>query len=74
MPGHRTKTAAESARLLHPGTYLTDGNALFNMLGELPDEPSLCLLEDCRTYDVLVVHIDDLRSSSVREVRVRAAA
>jgi hypothetical protein len=70
----RRAVGSELARLLKPGTYLTDGNALFSVMGELPDEPSLRLLEDCRTFDVLVVHVDDLRGSRVREVRVREAA
>jgi hypothetical protein len=65
----RSSTAyAEPAELLRPGAYLTDGSALFSVLGELPDEPSLCLLEDCLTLEVLVVHVDDLLGSEVREV------
>lgn len=73
------KTQARTPRprtrdLLAPGTYLTDGSALFSVLGELPDEPSLRLLEDCRTLDILVVHVEDLQGSDVREVRAAAMA
>jgi hypothetical protein len=53
---------------LGPGAYLTDGNALFSVVGELPHEPSLRLIEDCRTLEILMVHIDDLKAPAVRHV------
>lgn len=51
-----------------PGVYLTDGNSLFNIVGELPHEPSLRLIEDCSTLEVLMIHVDGLRSPRVRRV------
>jgi hypothetical protein len=74
MNAPRSSTAyAEPPDLVKPGVYLTDGSALFSVLGELPDEPSLCLLEDCRTLEVLVVHVDHLRGAEVREVHATQA-
>jgi hypothetical protein len=70
----QTQTPRRDGGKLRRGAYLTDGNALFNVIGELPDEPALRLLEDCRTFEVLVVHVNDLRSPSVREVRPRASS
>lgn len=57
-----------------PGVYLTDGNSLFNIVGELPHEPSLRLVEDCSTLEVLMIHVDGLRSPRVRRVHVAQAA
>lgn len=51
-----------------PGVYLTDGSSLFNIVGELPHEPSLRLVEDCSTLEILMVHVDGLRSPTVRRV------
>lgn len=56
---------------LGPGAYLTDGNALFSVVGELPHEPSLRLIEDCRTLEILMVHVDDLQAPAVRRVFAR---
>lgn len=56
-----------------PGVYLTDGTSLFNIVGELPHEPSLRLVEDCSTLEILMVHIDGLSAPGVREVRTVAA-
>lgn len=53
---------------LAPGAYVTDGTALFSVLGTQPDEPSLHLLEDCVTMDILVVHQEDLLRPGVRQV------
>lgn len=61
-----------SADPFAPGVYLTDGSALFNIVGELPHEPSLRLVEDCSTLEILMVHVDGLRGPGVR--RVEAAA
>lgn len=51
-----------------PGVYLTDGSSLFNIVGELPHEPSLRLVEDCSTLEILMVHIDGLQGPGVRRV------
>jgi hypothetical protein len=52
-----------------PGVYLTDGSSLFHIVGELPHEPSLRLVEDCSTLEILMVHIDGLRAPGVRRVQ-----
>lgn len=57
-----------------PGVYLTDGNSLFNIVGQLPYEPSLRLVEDCSTLEVLMIHVDGLRSPRVRRVHAAQAA
>lgn len=54
------------------GEYLTDGNALFAVVGELPQAPTLRLIEHCTTLDVLIVSVEDLRTAGMRPVR-RAA-
>jgi len=71
----RKRTATPPNRSVDPfapGVYLTDGSALFNVVGELPHEPSLRLVEDCSTLEILMVHVDGLRGPGVR--RVEAAA
>jgi hypothetical protein len=74
MKASRSRGARrELGDLLRPGAYLTDGNALFSVLDELPEAPSLRLLEDCRTLEILVVHVDDLCGLGVREVHIREA-
>lgn len=65
---YSTTAAGACAELLRPGAYLTDGRALFSVVGELPEEPALCVLEDCSTLEMLVVHVEDLREPRVREV------
>jgi len=50
------------------GAYLTDGKALLGVVGELPQEPSLLLVENCRTLEVTVVSVDSLRARGVRPV------
>jgi hypothetical protein len=50
------------------GTYLTDGTALLGVVGELPQEPSLRLVENCRTLEVMVLTVDTLRERGVRRV------
>jgi hypothetical protein len=54
------------------GAYLTDGTSLFNIVGELPHEPSLRLVEDCSTLEILMVHVDGLCAPGVREVHATA--
>lgn len=48
---------------------MTDGTALFGVLGARPEETSLYMLEDCLTMDLVVVHEEDLLRPGVREVR-----
>lgn len=52
-----------------PGVYLTDGISLFNVVGRLPHEPSLRLVEDCGTLEILMVHVDGLHAPGVRRVQ-----
>lgn len=58
-------------RILDPfavGSYLTDGKTLLGVVGELPQEPSLRLVENCRTLEVSVVSVDALRARGVQPV------
>lgn len=55
-----------------PGVYLTDGTSLFNIVGELPHEPSLRLVEDCSTLEILMIHVDGLCAPGVREIHAVA--
>jgi hypothetical protein len=72
MSRKRTPLSTQSDDPFAPGVYLTDGSSLFNIVGELPHEPSLRLVEDCSTLEILMVHIDGLRAPGVR--RVQAAS
>lgn len=67
----RKRTASplqDGADPFAPGVYLTDGSSLFNIVGELPHEPSLRLVEDCSTLEILMVHVDGLRAPGVRRI------
>ncbi len=68
MSYKRARPYADPADPLAPGVYITDGSSLFNIVGELPHEPSLRLVEDCSTLEILMVHVDGLRSPGVRRV------
>jgi hypothetical protein len=67
----RSRAPLETVQSFRPGTYLTDGTSLFSVVGELPQEPSLRLVEDCRTLEILMIHINDLATAGVREVRTQ---
>ncbi len=69
LPGRRL--AHTSNRSLDPfavGSYLTDGTTLLGVVGELPQDTSLRLVENCRTLEVSVVSIDALRARGVQPV------
>lgn len=73
--GIRRQTAATGPpvddRVLDPfavGSYLTRDGALLGILGELPQEPSLRLVEDCQTLEITVVSVDVLREQGVQPV------
>jgi hypothetical protein len=68
MPLKRTQPGADLDDPFLPGVYLTDGTSLFNVVGALPHEPSLRLVEDCGTLEILMVHVDGLRAPGVRRV------
>lgn len=71
MARKRTATPSHNhADPFAPGVYLTDGTSLFNIVGELPHEPSLRLVEDCSTLEILMVHVDGLRAPGVRRIDV----
>lgn len=58
-------------RILDPfavGSYLTDGTTLLGVVGELPQDTSLRLVENCRTLEVSVVSVDALRARGVQPV------
>ncbi len=69
MSRKRTPLSTQIDDPFAPGAYLTDGSSLFNIVGELPHEPSLRLVEDCSTLEILMVHVDGLRAPGVRLVR-----
>lgn len=50
------------------GSYLTDGTTLLGVVGELPQDTSLRLVENCRTLEVSVVSVDALRARGVQPV------
>jgi hypothetical protein len=50
------------------GTYLTDGTSLFGVVGQLPQAPTLRLVEDCRTLDVLIMTVDELNAADLETV------
>lgn len=68
MPLKRTQACADLDDPFLPGVYLTDGTSLFNIVGALPHEPSLRLVEDCGTLEILMIHVDGLRAPGVRRV------
>jgi hypothetical protein len=61
MPGHTLDPFAV-------GSYLIADGALLGIVGELPQEPSLRLVEDCRTFEITVVSIEALRAQGVQPV------
>ncbi len=69
MPRKRTPPSIPTDDPFAPGVYLTDGTSLFNIVGELPHEPSLRLVEDCTTLEILMIHVDGLSAPGVRRVR-----
>lgn len=50
------------------GSYLTDGDALLSIVGDLPQSPTLRLVEDCHTLEVMVMTIHDLEVAGLRPV------
>jgi hypothetical protein len=50
------------------GSYLTVDGALLGIVGELPQEPSLRLVEDCRTLEITVVTLDALRARGAQPI------
>jgi hypothetical protein len=48
------------------GSYLTDGDALLGVVGALPQDASLRLVENCRTLEISVVSVDALRARGVQ--------
>ena len=54
------------------GAYLTNGGSLISVVGDLPQEPSLRLVEDCQTLEITVVSVDDLRDAGVWPVEPAA--
>lgn len=66
-----TPDVPAAARVLDPfavGSYLTADGALIGIVGELPQEPSLRLVEDCRTLEITLVSIETLRAQGAQPV------
>jgi hypothetical protein len=59
---------ATAAGTFSPGTYLTDGISLYGVVSHLPQAPSLRLVEDCRTLDVLIMTVDELIAADLEPV------
>jgi len=60
---------ASEARAPDPfavGSYLTADGALLGIVGELPQEPSLRLVEDCRTLEITLVSVEALRAQGAQ--------
>jgi hypothetical protein len=74
MPRKRAAPSIEIDDRFTPGVYLTDGSSLFNVVGVLPHEPLLRLVEDCSTLEILMVHVDGLSAPGVRQVEALTAA
>jgi hypothetical protein len=74
MPRKREAPSIQIDDPFTPGVYLTDGSSLFNIVGVLPHEPSLRLVEDCSTLEILMVHVDGLSAPGVRRVEAFTAA
>ncbi len=61
--------AAPDARVPDPfavGSYLTADGALIGIVGDLPQEPSLRLVEDCRTLEITLVSVETLRAQGAQ--------
>ena len=64
-PVAESGTAAERAD--QPGRYLTDGINLYRCLGTIASGPGqLVGLEDCRSLEVVLVPVGDLRARRLR--------
>lgn len=50
------------------GSYLTADGALIGIVGDLPQEPSLRLVEDCRTLEITLVSVETLRAQGAQPV------
>lgn len=48
------------------GAYLTADGALYSVVGELPQDPTLRLVEDCRTLEVALVSVEALRAQGAQ--------
>lgn len=68
----QTEAPAPPAHAYPVGSYLTDGDSLLGVVGELPQEPSLRLVEDCRTLTITVVSVQDLHAAGARPVAHQA--
>jgi hypothetical protein len=72
--GSRDERAAEAAgrrRLPSPGSYLTDGAALFRVSQTLPgsvEEGPLLELEDCGTLEILLCSARTVARAGLRSV------
>lgn len=72
VPSHRSSLPVPLR--LTAGAYLTDGTNLFRCVSVAPpaELERTALLEDCRTLDLIVFPLEDLRSASLRVVQPHA--
>lgn len=69
--GHeRARSSVES--MLSHGRYITDGLNLYRVIGRIgpSSDASLLELEDCRSLELVVIPITQLRAMHVRPVEV----
>lgn len=58
----------------HAGRYLTDGVALYRSLGPITLGPSEMIgLENCRSLDIILIAVDELRQRQLRPVMPSSA-
>ena len=67
-----TSPSAPAADPFPAGSYLTNGGSLIGVLADLPQEPSLRLVEDCQTLEITVVSVQDLRDAGLWQVEPAA--
>ena len=71
MRRQTTTTGPAVDRMFDPfavGSYLTRGGALLGIVGELPQETALLLVEDCHTLEITLVSVDALREQGAQPV------
>lgn len=68
MRSPQAETPAADAAPYAVGSYVTCDGALLGIVGALPQEPSLRLVEDCRTLEIMVLSVSDLRAAGVQQV------
>lgn len=69
---HDTDTPAPPAAA-EGDHYLTDGHHLYRYLGVIDGSAAVVGLEDCRSLEIMLVAVDQLRGADLRTVTPAAA-